>query len=154
MYVFSAFAHSVALELAITDLERIGVAQKDILAVPLSKTGSTMSVIDTIYRSDGGSVLDGAAAFGTILAVFGVIYGFVLPWGPIAWGLIGLCAGFIAGLLLDIFFTKKNKKYIKMGRTPEVILVVGCEESKSKGVEEVLRRHTLLGVAAVGKRGE
>ncbi|VBB06934.1 Hypothetical protein LUCI_2176 [Lucifera butyrica] len=149
MYVFSAFEHSVALELAITDLERIGIQQEDILAVPLSKTGPTISVIDTMHRSDGESVIDGAAALGTVLMILGVIYGFILPWGPIAWGLIGLLAGFVIGLLADIGFTKRSKPFVKMGRTPEVILVVSCDEKKGKEVEDVLRCHEPLGVSAV-----
>lgn len=150
MYVFAVFEHSVALELAITDIERSGIVQDDILAVPLSKTGTVMSVIDTIHRSDGGSVLDGAAAGATILMIFGAIYGFVLPWGPIVWGLIGFGTGFSIGFLLDFFFTKKDKKYMPMGRTPEVILVVNCEKGETKKVEEMLRRHEPLGVAIVG----
>lgn len=50
-------------------------------------------VMDTIHRADGISLFDGAEVSGAILMTLGVVYGFVLKWGPIIWGLIGLLAG-------------------------------------------------------------
>jgi len=42
-------------------------------------------VLDT--TADGISLFDGAAVLGAVFMELGVIYGFVLKWGPIAWGL-------------------------------------------------------------------
>lgn len=37
-------------------------------------------------------------------------YGFILNWGPIIWGLLGLLAGGILGLLGDLFISRLGFK--------------------------------------------
>jgi hypothetical protein len=104
VYVYASFDYSAFLELAIADLEKRGIARKHILAVPLDKRVEERMVMDTIHRADGISLFDGAAVAGAIFMTLGVVYGFILKWGPIIWGLIGLLGGAVLGFLLDYFY--------------------------------------------------
>ena len=148
MYVFSSFEHSVFLELAITALTQKGIAKNRILAVPLEKRYVARKLYDTIHRSDGMSLLDGAAVLGTVFMVLGVIYGFVWKWGPILWGLIGLGFGGSLGFLLDLLISKKGGGNNKFGaKATEVVLIVNCTENQVEMVETLLWDHLPLGVA-------
>lgn len=150
MYVISSFEHSLFLELAITALEQKGIAKEKILAVPLEQKVEKRKFFDTIHRSDGISLFDGAAALGTAFMALGVIYGFVWKWGPIIWGLIGLLCGVFLGFLLDFFTGKerRNKKKVKNIAT-EVILIINCSENQGEMVEKVLWDHFALGVGKI-----
>lgn len=148
MYVFSSFEHSVFLELAITALTQKGIAKNRILAVPLEKRYVGRKLFDTIHRSDGMSLLDGAAVLGTVFMILGVIYGFVWKWGPILWGLIGLGFGGSLGFMLDLLICKKGGRKNKSGdKATEVVLIVNCTENQVEMVETLLWDHLPLGVA-------
>lgn len=41
-------------------------------------------------------------AVATLFAVFGLIYGFIWPGGPIVWGLIGLRVGSVTGFVINL----------------------------------------------------
>jgi len=105
MYLVASFHYNLHTEIAITKLEQLGIPPEQILAVPLEKRGETRNIFDTIHHADGISMFDGGAILGTACMVLGVIYGFVLEWGPIVWGLLGLAGGFLAGFLLDLLFS-------------------------------------------------
>jgi len=107
MYIFSTFEHSKHLELAITAIEVKGIAKDKILAVPMDKRGEERKLFDTLHSSDGLSLFDLPAILGTIFMLFGSIYGFVLKWGPIWWGLIGLATGALLGLIIKLIITNK-----------------------------------------------
>ncbi|MNY53532.1 hypothetical protein D3C86_1892970 [compost metagenome] len=68
--------------MAIHEIEKLGVPSQQIVALPLENLESETYIIDSIHRVDGRSILDGAMIGGTLLAVLGAIYGFVLYWGP------------------------------------------------------------------------
>ncbi|MEQ8176116.1 MAG: hypothetical protein ABRQ26_13740 [Syntrophomonadaceae bacterium] len=114
MYVYASFDYSAYLELAITDLEKRGIAREHILAVPLDKRMEERKLFDTIHRADGMSLFDGAAVSGAIFMELGVIYGFVLKWGPIVWALIGLVGGHFSASCLTITVVNcANKSWLK-----------------------------------------
>jgi len=161
MYVYASFDYSAFLELAITDLEKRGIAREHILAVPLDKRVEERMVMDTIHRADGISLFDGAAVLGAVFMEVGVIYGFVLKWGPIIWGLIGLFGGAILGLLLDYFYgrirghkqAKATRNQVKSGENNKTadVLTVFCKSSQYEMVEKVLWDNMAFGVGKLDR---
>ncbi len=149
--IFSAFEHSVNLELAISSLEKNGIGKDAMFAVPLTLRKTDRKMFDTIHSSDGVSLLSTGAALGTALAVIGASVGFKLAWGPIYWGLIGTGLGFLLGFLINFFYykvIKKNRRLLS-GKKRDVILIVECEEAKGDLVEEILWYHFALGTARI-----
>lgn len=128
VHLIATFEHSPFVEMVIHDIEKLGVPAHNIVALPMENVESQAQIIDTIHRVDGRSVLDGAMMGATIFSVLGAIYGFVLYWGPIIWGLIGLAGGFLVGLTIEIALSKKKLKLFG-GRKSEVIIEVTCDAS-------------------------
>lgn len=161
MYVYASFDYSAYLELAITDLEKRGIAREHILAVPLDKRVEERMIMDTIHRADGISLFDGAAVMGAIFMELGVIYGFVWEWGPIIWGLIGLFGGAALGFLLDYFYSQirgkkkatktRNQKKAGGNNNTEVVLTVYCKNSQYEMVEKVLWDNMAFGVGKLDR---
>ncbi|WP_251548916.1 hypothetical protein [Neobacillus muris] len=146
MYIIASFEQSIYLELAISSLEQHEIARHQILAVPLDKRKEERKLFDTIHQADGYSLFDVAAVIGTCFMLLGAIYGMILQWGPILWGLIGLAAGLILGTLLKLLFIKKQSKTLKRSISTEVFLMVHCLEEQRKMVEEILWDNLALGV--------
>lgn len=90
--------------------------------MPMDKRGEEPKLFDNIHHSDGLSLLDLPFILGSFLALLGGIYGFVLEWGPIVWGLIGFACGFAAGLIIE------------------------CSEQQTETVKDILWSHNALGV--------
>ncbi|KUG03881.1 putative membrane protein [hydrocarbon metagenome] len=150
MYLVASFHHCLHTEIAIAKVEELGIKKNQILAVPLEKKGETRHIFDTIHHADGISLFDGGAILGTIGMVFGVIYGFVLEWGPIIWGLIGLAGGFCLGFLLDLSFSKvRHSKGRQKENDAELFVMVHCDPLQADQVKKVLLDHLALGVAVV-----
>ena len=145
MHIISSFEHSAFLELAINHLQEKGIEKEDIVAVPLQNMKDQPKLFDTIHRSDGESLLDLAAVLGTVFSVLGASFGFVLTWGPIIWGLLGLAFGAIIGFMIDYLLTKKHKKS-KTSLHTEVILIVNCKENEYETVKRILFENRALGV--------
>src|SRR4051812_38087088 len=145
MHIISSFEHSAFLELAINLLQEKGIEKEDIVAVPLQNMKDQPKLFDTIHRSDGESLLDLVAVLGTVFSVLGASFGFVLTWGPIIWGLLGLSVGAIIGLMIDYLLTKKRKKR-KTNLNSEVILIVNCKENEYQTVKRILFENKALGV--------
>lgn len=150
--IFSAFEHSLHLELAISALEQIGIPKENIFAVPLNKRKTERHLFDSIHQADGISLVSTGAALGTAFAVIGASVGFRLEWGPIYWGLIGVGAGFLLGVGIDLFYytVVKPLKHPIKSRNADVILIVQCEERLADQVEEILWHFLALGMARVG----
>jgi hypothetical protein len=152
MYVVASFEYSKSIEMAIVDLERLGLTKKQILALPLDKRQESPKMFDSIHQSDGNSLVDKAAVFGTIFMLLGVIYGYKLTWGPIIWGCIGLISGFTFGFTWDLIVVKwKKKKEAQANRTynSEIILMVRCEKEHLPQVESILWGNFAFGVGRI-----
>lgn len=149
--IMSTFQHSIKLEMAITSLEQVGIKKENIFAVPLTNPNPPTRLLDSLHRSDGVSLFSTGAALGTALAVIGSSIGFILPWGPIYWGLIGAAGGFLAGFLIDQLLNRQYKrKIIKFNtKQPQVILIIECEHHEADRVEEILWHFMTLGTARV-----
>ena len=154
MQLFATFEHSSYIELAISRLEEKGIT--DIFAVPLDNRTEERILFDTLHHSDGVSLSGKGMALAVLFSVVGASRGFILDWGPIYWGLIGAAAGFVLGVLIDLFMNKiyKKKKRVLKGKNSEVILIVRCEESQADGVERILWEHLALGVAKIKQEME
>ncbi|MDP4083697.1 MAG: hypothetical protein Q8934_03680 [Bacillota bacterium] len=152
MYVIASFEHSFYLEMAINELEGNGINKDNIFAIPLTPKVGQRQAFDTIHHSDGISLMDGPAIIGTLLAVVGATYGYILRWGPVIWGLIGLAIGFIVGFAFKLLlnrgklFRKKTK-----GTTTEVVLMINCYESQAALVEKILYNYYAIGVAKINQ---
>lgn len=115
MQIFSTFENHVFLEIAISNLEKIGIHSEQIYAVPLDNREETRKIFDTMHRSDGISLIDIAMSLATVFAVITASIGFKLNWGPIYWGLIGAVGGFIIGFIIRLFMIlKTNKKKLRL----------------------------------------
>ncbi|MGE5391296.1 MAG: hypothetical protein ACM3PE_09570 [Deltaproteobacteria bacterium] len=148
MYVVASFHFNLHTEIAITKVEQLGIKKDQILAIPLEKRGETRNIFDTIHHADGISMFDGGAILGTACMVLGVIYGFVLDWGPIIWGLLGLGAGFLVGFLLDLFFTKtRHSRERRNEQDGELFVLIHCNKEQVDKVEKALWDHLALGVS-------
>ncbi len=123
--IIATFNHSPFVEIAMHDIEKLGVPPQNIVALPVENLDSQIHILDTIHRVDGRSVLDGAMMVGTLFMVFGSIYGLVWKWGPIIWGLLGLIGGFLIGLLIELAINKEKIR-IFAKRESEVIIKVTC----------------------------
>ncbi|MHB8077085.1 hypothetical protein [Desulfosporosinus fructosivorans] len=94
MYIVSTFDHSNYLELAITAMQMKGIPKDKILGVAMDKRGEDLKLFDSIHSSDGLSLLDLPIILAALFCLFASIYGFLLRWGPILWGIIGIVVGF------------------------------------------------------------
>lgn len=148
MLVIATFENSLFIELAITALEQNGIRKEKIFAAPLDKRTEPRQLFDTIHRADGISLFDVGAILGTCFMLLGAIYGFVLNWGPIIWGIIGAITGVLLGILIKIWIVKKSKNGNKK-ISSEIVLLIRCEDSQWEIVQKILWDNMALGVTSV-----
>lgn len=146
MYIVSTFEHSIYLELAITAVQMKGIKKENIMAVPMDKKGEQGTMLDSIHSSDGLSLFDLPAILAVIGGIFGGIYGFVLKWGPLLWGLIAIAIGFTLGIIIKLFITRKYSDRQNDKRATEVVLIIECIESQLEIIKDILWSHKALGV--------
>ncbi|HZG79086.1 MAG TPA: hypothetical protein VEZ72_24750 [Paenibacillus sp.] len=146
MYVVSVFEHSLKLELAVAELEHTCIKASDILAIPLEKPSDAGIAVDP-YNTDGFNLFP-VACISTVTMLLGTIYGFVLYWGPVLWGLIGLVVGIGFGLAVDAFLKKKRKARKHRTHRLDVVLLVNCngDEARRDRVARILESHHAIGV--------
>lgn len=146
MYIVSTFEHSIYLELAITAIQMKGIKKENIMAVSMDKRGEEAKLFDSIHGSDGLSLFDFPAILAVILGIFGASYGFVLKWGPLLWGIIGLIIGFSLGLAIKLFLVKKYSNRQNNKKATEVVLIIECNENQLEMTKDILWSHKALGV--------
>ncbi|AAK80548.1 hypothetical protein BJV85_001290 [Clostridium acetobutylicum] len=146
MYVISTFEHSVYLELAITAIEMKGIKKERIMSIPMDKKGEERMLFDSIQSSDGLSLFDLPSILAVIGGIFGSIYGFVLKWGPILWGLIGIVSCSCVGFVIKLIVTRKYRDEQKCSERSEVVLIIECDDSKVEMVKDILWKNNALGV--------
>ncbi|MCX8130285.1 MAG: hypothetical protein N3I35_09325 [Clostridia bacterium] len=146
MHIVSTFEHSIYLEIAITAIQMKGIDKKDILAIPMDKKGGSVQLFDSIHSSDGLSLLDLPMIIATLFTLFGGIYGFILKWGPIIWGLIGMIIGLFLGLTIKILINRKYSDQRNNKKSAEVVLIIECTENQAETVKNTLWEHHALGV--------
>ncbi|MEH7440237.1 hypothetical protein V7182_22575 [Neobacillus drentensis] len=147
MPVISIFEHSLALELAISELENHHIEKDRILAASVNKYVVEKKYLDP-YNADGINLFL-VSGIGMSVMLLGTMYGFVLYWGPILWGLIGLIAGSIVGLVIDYIWKKTVRKKTLRKNIADVLLIVNCEEDQVELVEKILKQHHTLGLVRI-----
>lgn len=147
MYIVSSFEHTVQLETALTAVEMQGIPKDNILAVPLDKRNSERMLFDRLHSSDNLSMLDLPMISGATFALFGFIYGFILPWGPIIWALLGTAFGVGAGILIKLIISKRKMKIKAMKKTTEVFVLIACKDEQAQFVQDTLWAYSAMGVA-------
>lgn len=147
VYIVSTFEHSTYLELAITAIQMKGIKKENILAVSMDKKGEERKLFDSIHSSDGLSLLDLPAILATFFGIFGSVYGFILKWGPLLWGIIGIAIGSVLGLIIKLIVTKRYSDRQSDKRGTEVVLIIECMESQLEMVKDTLWAHYALGVS-------
>jgi hypothetical protein len=147
MYIVSTFEHSIYLELAVTAIQMKGIKKENIMAVSMDKKGEERRLFDTIHSSDGLSLLDLPAILGVVFGVFGGIYGFILKWGPLLWGLIAIAIGAALGFVIKLIITKKYSHRQNDKRGTEVVLIIECIESQLEMLKDLLWANKALGVS-------
>jgi hypothetical protein len=153
MYIVSTFEHTLKIETAITAIEMKGIPKENIFAVPMDKNSEDRMLIDRMHSSDSLSMFDLPIILSALFALFGLIYGFLLAWGPILWALIGTGFGFFLGLGIKLMTTKNNNKKQK-GKQPEVVLIISCKDEQLQMVQDTLWAHSAIGVAKISAGGE
>ncbi|HEY8908924.1 MAG TPA: hypothetical protein VIM51_01400 [Desulfosporosinus sp.] len=146
MYIVSTFDHSNYLELAITAIQMKGVPKEQILGVAMDKRAEDRKLFDSLHSADGLSLLDLPIILAAICCLFASIYGFLLTWGPILWGIIGMFVGFSVGLIIKLITTKKYDDRQKRSKATEVVLIIECKEHQLEIVIDLLWEHHALGV--------
>ena len=148
LLVIATFENSLFIELAISALEQKEIPKEKILAAPLDKRTEPRQLFDTIHRADGFSLFDGAAILGTCLMLLGAIYGYVLKWGPIIWGIIGAVSGLLLGFSIKWLLLKKNDRGSKK-ITSEIVIMIRCEDYQWEAVEKILWDNGALGLTRI-----
>lgn len=126
---------------------QLKIPKDALLAIPINKTLVEKKYLDP-YNSDGLNMFL-VACLGMVLMLLGSIYGFVLYWGPIIWGLIGLISGSLIGIAIDYKVKKVTRKKTIKKHIVDVILLVRYEKEKVDMIEEILSKHYTLGTARI-----
>ena len=146
MYIVCTFENSVKIEMALTSIQMKGIPKENILAVPLDTKAPAPMLFDRMHSSDSRSLLDMPIILAALFALFGLIYGFLLAWGPVLWALIGTGAGFGLGLFIKLFTIKRHGVKQK-AHTPAVVVLVRCSDTQLQLVQDAMWAHAALGVA-------
>ncbi|QAA32573.1 hypothetical protein [Clostridium manihotivorum] len=149
MYIVSTFEHSIYLELALSELECNGINKDNILAMPLDKRHKNISLFDSIHSSDGLSLFDLPAILAVAFGIFGGIYGFVLKWGPLLWGLLAILFGFVLGLIIKLIFTWKKSHKLISEKHSEVVILIKCNKEQIESVKNILWNNNAFGVSSL-----
>lgn len=159
MFVCGSFAYNFHLELAISELEKKGITGDAIAAVLMDSRVEERKILDTIHRADGISSFDAAALLGTFCMLMGAIYGFVLQWGPIVWGLLGLLTGAMLGFLGDLGISRirfpksrpssQGRGNAKEKQISQVFIIVECDSPQIQTVKEVMWDNLALAVGTL-----
>ncbi|MCM3003069.1 hypothetical protein [Priestia koreensis] len=137
VYILSTFEYTTQLEMALSEIEQVGIDKSQIAVVRLDHNDERGQVADSFERFDGTSYIDLAAIFGTIFMLLGVIYGHILYLGPILWGIIGLLIGGGGGFIADYLYTKRKVSPKRTHQT-EVIVIIECNYTTEKAVRRIL----------------
>ncbi|MBA2937267.1 hypothetical protein HZF08_03040 [Paenibacillus sp. CGMCC 1.16610] len=148
MYIIASFEHSTAIELALTELEQIGVEKSDMFALPLRVRNEKKKLFDNAHYSDGVSFVDLATILGSICMLLGGIYGFVLKQGPILWALYGLVVGGVLGFLIKFIVIKKMPSLDLFGRrkATEIVMMIRCGSTNDDQIKKILWNNKALGL--------
>ncbi|WP_170006788.1 hypothetical protein [Bacillus fonticola] len=150
MYVVSTFEHSISVQMLLVKLKNAGLKDHQIMVVPLEQQGENIHPVDSIHQSDGHSEVDLAGVLGTISMLVALIYGFVLPIGPIFSATLGLIGGLLIGYGIDYVWTRKRAKDKgKMKLRTEIVLLIRCNREEVFLIRSILLSFNVLGMTTI-----
>jgi hypothetical protein len=114
--------------------------------VPLDTRAPKPALFDRLHSSDSRSMIDLPMILAALFSLFGLIYGFLLAWGPVLWALIGTGFGFGLGLLIKLLTVKRSENK-QSNKQPEVVVMVCCRDDQLQMVQDTMWAHAALGVA-------
>ncbi|WP_438445834.1 hypothetical protein [Gorillibacterium sp. sgz5001074] len=138
-YAAATYRHSLEVEVVLIQLEQAGFSREALLVLPLAPPHEKKRLIHGYFYLEE-RIMNLAFPLGTVFMLLGVIYGFVLPLGPVLWGLFGLLLGFGLGLLLGYMTRHAGIPYKKL--EPEVVIVAQGERELLKTAMEIFGRYT------------
>lgn len=147
MLVVGTFEHSIELEQALAEVQRLGVPRERILVV-LMEPGEGVTNEDIRAKA-----VEAGIASATGFAAVGACIGFMLAWGPIVWGLVGYLIGY------SLYRTVKRANNPSAFHPPaamlrpDVTVVIQCEEELSKRVSEKLNEYRAITVGFASELG-
>lgn len=140
--VYGLFKPSRYLELAVAVLNQMGYSGEGLLLTSLdSFLPPRQKILDSMFSADGMSLLDGMTLSATVGMLMGVIYGSVLPMGPIALGLLGMLGGGGAGYLIDRSIVKKRKRNTFSANSLTLLSVKCSSREEAAEVKKILAEH-------------
>ncbi|KAA0548407.1 hypothetical protein FZW96_07480 [Bacillus sp. BGMRC 2118] len=148
MLFIATFENNIFIELAISAIEQEGIVKENIYAAPLDKRKEAKQIFDTLHRADGLSIFDLGAVLGTCFMLLGTIYGYILYWGPIIWGIIGALFGLTLGILIKLWITR-HQQAAKNKITSEIIVMIRCDEHQQKDIEKILWDNLAIGLTCI-----
>ncbi|WP_027724281.1 hypothetical protein [Tuberibacillus calidus] len=144
MQVFALFYTITMLKNAIAKLKQLGIESRDIFVVPIKGKNDHHNNPNIKFPHFRNAV-DKGFAFATALSVITAGIGFKLFLGPIIWGIIGACCGFLIGFFSSYFRMNKRERNPKHMDLP-LILIVNCPPDDVKKIESLLFETGALGV--------
>ncbi|MFZ5644010.1 MAG: hypothetical protein ACOY46_10500 [Bacillota bacterium] len=149
MFVYGLFNVTNYLELTLAVLNKSGFNNEQISVIKLSDCKPPKAnLLDTIHQTDNISLMDGISLTATVGMIFGVIYGSVLPLGPVAFGLIGMFAGAGTGYALDRIKHRNIDRGQKSYKNFVILAVVCSSEEEVLRAEKIMAEHQS---AAIGR---
>lgn len=136
-YTAASFKHSLEVEVILSQMDMVGIKREALLVVPLYSEDSRKRLIQGYFYLEE-RLMNLAFPLGTVFMLLGVIYGFVLPMGPVLWGLFGLLAGLALGVLLG--YLTRDKRFPFKQTEPEVILIVQGTKEILESAKEIIDR--------------
>lgn len=154
MVVYGLFKPSLSMELAIEIIREKGFKDDRLLVVAMDSCElQKQKVLDSMYSSDGMSLVDGIAISATVGMLLGVIYGSELPMGPVALGLIGMLAGGGTGYLIDKKIAKKNRPGAKSPGGFLLLAVQCLDEAEAVEAKRIMADHHCSAIGLSGQPG-
>ncbi|MFC7062548.1 hypothetical protein [Halobacillus seohaensis] len=145
MHIVSSFSYTTKLELVILKLEGSGILKEQIIAVPLDRKKGKVALFDSMHRSDGESMMDLASVLSLVFMLLGIIYGYLLPIGPIFLAFLGMVFGFLLGFIIKLLYLKKRSPLNQEAQV-DVFLTIKCGSDQQHIIENILWEHGALGI--------
>lgn len=145
MLVIGIFPNDMGAAQALIDMVNAGIGKDRLLVVPMDASAEEAKNV-AFNPIAGQSSVEVGIAVATACAVVCISRGFVLPWGPIVWGLIGAIGGFAIGFFIHQSLMKRRRTGIRIDRASELTVIVECAESERQTVLDALWNNNALSV--------
>ncbi|MFD1953034.1 hypothetical protein ACFSL6_02285 [Paenibacillus thailandensis] len=144
MIIIGTFRHSIELEQALVKLEKIGIAQNQLLVVCMDSDAKEYVSAKQKKEDSYSKGIEVGLACATALSVIGTSVGFIMPWGPIISGLAAAFIGFGIGFGIIVIIQKPKIRHSK--KSPEVTVIVQCDADQSELVQKAMWTNHALAV--------